>query len=218
MPLARSAGTWTVGNRRTGIQLWFNTFLLTTGLIYSHHPRPGVSGNHSKVRKSSMAAPQDVPIPEIFVLWHPRCALGEKLARRILEWLRPGNGLGPEVFYRSLPAPGAPPNGLPLPLPGEARPTSNANARARQKVSNLQVVLPLIEENMVADQAWRYWLGELALDRARTCHHAGCARHDRLQHAGSASENELSAAKRPAFAGGTIHWPDRPSRRWFVRS
>ena len=113
-----------------------------------------------------MAAPQDVPIPEIFVLWHPRCALGEKLARRILEWLRPGNGLGPEVYYRSLPAPDAPPNGLPLPLPGEARPTSNVNARARQKVSNLQVVLPLIEENMVADQAWRHWLGELALDRA----------------------------------------------------
>ena len=113
-----------------------------------------------------MAAPQDVPIPEIFVLWHPRCALGEKLARRILEWLRPGNGLGPEVYYRSLPAPDAPPNGLPLPLPGEARPTSNVHAGARQKVSNMQLVLPLIEENMVADQAWRHWLGELASGRA----------------------------------------------------
>ncbi len=113
-----------------------------------------------------MAAPQDVPIPEIFVLWHPRCPLGEKLARRILEWLRPGNGLGPEVLYRSLPAPEAPLNGLPPPLPGETRLTSNAYAGTRQKVSNLQVVLPLIEENMVADQAWRHWLGELASDRA----------------------------------------------------
>lgn len=109
-----------------------------------------------------MAAPQNVPIPEIFVLWHPRCPLGEKLARRILEWLRPGNGLGPEVFYRSLPAPEAPPNGLPPPLPGEARLSSDVYTRSRQKVSNLQVVLPLIEENMVADQAWRHWLGELA--------------------------------------------------------
>ena len=68
-----------------------------------------------------MAAQQNVPIPEIFVLWHPRCPLGESLARRILEWLRPGNGLGPEVFYRCLPAPGAPLNGLPPPLPGEMR-------------------------------------------------------------------------------------------------
>jgi hypothetical protein len=109
-----------------------------------------------------MAAAQSVPIPEIFVLWHPRCPLGEKLARRILQWLRPGNGLGPEVFYRSLPAPEASPNGLPPPLPGEARLTSDTYTRTRQKVSNLQVVLPLIEENMVADQAWRHWLAELA--------------------------------------------------------
>jgi hypothetical protein len=109
-----------------------------------------------------MAAPKNVPIPEIFVLWHPRCPLGEKLARRILEWLRPGNGLGPEVFYRSLPAPEAPLNGLPPPLPGEMRLTSEAYTTTRQKVSNLQVVLPLIDENMVADQAWRHWLSELA--------------------------------------------------------
>jgi TIR domain len=113
-------------------------------------------------------APQTAPIPEVFVLWHPQCLLGEKLARRILEWLRPGNGLGPEVFYRSLPAPGSPSGGLPPPLPGEARLTSDAATKTRQKVSNLQVVLPLIEENMVADQAWRYWLGELALATPRT--------------------------------------------------
>lgn len=109
-----------------------------------------------------MSAQQNVPIPEIFVLWHPRCPLGESLARRILAWLRPGNGLGPEVFYRCLPAPGAPLKGLPPPLPGEMRLASDVFAATRQKVSNLQVVLPLIEENMVADQAWRHWLGELA--------------------------------------------------------
>jgi hypothetical protein len=109
-----------------------------------------------------MAAQQNVPIPEIFVLWHPRCALGESLARRILEWLRPGNGLGPEVFYRCLPAPGAPLNGLPPPLPGEMRLAADVYTATRQKVSNLQVILPLIDENMVADQAWRHWLGGLA--------------------------------------------------------
>lgn len=59
------------------------------------------------------------PIPEVFVLWHPSCALGEVLARRIYAWLRPGNGLGPEVFYRSLAAPEATAGGLPSPLPGE---------------------------------------------------------------------------------------------------
>jgi hypothetical protein len=57
-------------------------------------------------------------------------------------------------------------NGLPPPLPGESRLISDAYTGTRQKVSNLQVVLPLIEENMVADQAWRHWLGELALDKA----------------------------------------------------
>ena len=119
-----------------------------------------------------MAAPQDVPIPEIFVLWHPRCPLGEKLARRILQWLRPGNGLGPEVFFRCLPAPGAAPNARPLPLPltqphpGEAPPRSDAY-KTPNKVSNLQVVLALIEENLVADQTWRFWLEELALDSGR---------------------------------------------------
>ena len=109
---------------------------------------------------SQNVKPHTDPIPEIFVLWHPRCLLGEKLARRILRWLRPGNGLGPEVFYRSLPAPGAPANGLPLPLPGEARP--DAPVRTLQRFSNLQVVLPLIDENMVADRSWRHWLEGLA--------------------------------------------------------
>src|SRR5262245_10708210 len=106
---------------------------------------------------------QTTPIPEVFVLWHPQCLLGEKLARRIHAWLRPGNGLGPQVFYRSLPAPEAPAKGLPPPLPGEARSASEASTQGRPKVSNLQIVLPLIDENMVADLAWRHWLGELAV-------------------------------------------------------
>lgn len=103
-----------------------------------------------------------VPIPEVYVLWHPRCQFGEHLARRIHVWLRPGNGLGPQVFYRSLPAPDAHPAGLPPPLPGESR-QSNVSKSSRGHIVNLQLVLVLADENMVADPTWRYWLAQLAL-------------------------------------------------------
>lgn len=98
-------------------------------------------------------------IPELFLLWHPSCKLGEVLAKRVYAWLRPGNGLGPEVFYRSLAAPGAP-QGLPLPLPGEERMDDTA---PRSKTANLQIVLIFLDCHMIADAGWRYWLGRLAL-------------------------------------------------------
>jgi hypothetical protein len=104
-----------------------------------------------------MAAP---PIPEVFVLWHPDCVLGERLARRIFEWLRPGNGLGPQVFYRSRKAPEAPFGGLPLPLPGESR-IIRANAEPASLVPKVQIILPLIDAHMVVDPAWREWLVQL---------------------------------------------------------
>lgn len=107
---------------------------------------------------------QSILIPEVFILWHPNCGLGEPLARRIIAWLRPGNGLGPEVFYRSLPSPEAKPNGLPAPLPGEERMTSERTSR--QKVSNLQLVFAIVDENMVADFAWRHWLDQLVQQSA----------------------------------------------------
>jgi hypothetical protein len=109
-----------------------------------------------------MASPQPIRIPEIFILWHPKCPLGDQLARRIFAWLRPGKGLGPEVFYRSLPAPGSPVGGLPPALPGESREQTPAFTKNRLRISNMQVVLPLIDENMVADPAWRHWLGDIA--------------------------------------------------------
>jgi hypothetical protein len=99
-------------------------------------------------------------IPELYILWHARCAVGEGVAKKIYEWLRPGNGLGPQVFYRSLPAPEASPGGLPPPLPGEARLALPQMRTPR--TANLQIVLPLIDENMVADPAWRFWLSQLA--------------------------------------------------------
>ncbi len=116
-----------------------------------------------------MGTSQATGIPEVYVLWHPSCALGEPLAKRILAWLRPGNGLGPDVFYRCLPAPDAPPNGLPLPLTGEFR-SSGTNTRPsafKAKVSNQQIVLVLVDEHMVADQTWRHWLTQLAAGATR---------------------------------------------------
>ncbi len=111
----------------------------------------------------------DYPIPEIFVLWHPASTLGELLAPRIHGWLRPGNGLGPQVFYRSLPAPEAPKGGLPPPLPGESRfpgPNSPPPPQAPASGSaNMQTVLLLIDDQMIADAAWRHWLVRLALER-----------------------------------------------------
>ena len=101
-------------------------------------------------------------IPEIFVLWHPSCRLGEILARRIHAWLRPGNGLGPQVYYRCLQAPDAPPNGLPPPLQGETRciiPPGEESPSSR--ITNLQIVIALIDEHMVSDLAWRHWLTQL---------------------------------------------------------
>lgn len=83
---------------------------------------------------------------------------GEFLARWIHARLRPGNGLGPQVFYRSLPAPEAPAGGLPPPLPGEPRGAATSTA---PRVSNLQIVLPLID-----DASWRYWLAQLAAPSA----------------------------------------------------
>ncbi len=102
------------------------------------------------------------PIPEVFVLWHPSCALGETLARRIFSWLRPGNGLGPQVFYRSLKAPEDSGSGLPPPLPGESRGNNASQTSTSSSFANVQIILPLIDANMVADAAWREWLARLS--------------------------------------------------------
>jgi hypothetical protein len=111
-----------------------------------------------------MIASRHSPIPEVYILWHPSCSLGEPLARQIHNWLRPGNGLGPNVFYRSLPAPEAPPGGLPPPLPGESRPAYGASSGGT-RVSNVQIVLPMIDANLIADPTWRQWLDRLARER-----------------------------------------------------
>lgn len=99
---------------------------------------------------------QAIPaIPEVYVLWHPGFAEGEALARRIYQWLR-ADGLGLQVFYRSLPAPGAPAGGLPPPLPRESR------APAASTNDTLQILVLLIDAHLIADAAWRHWIAQLA--------------------------------------------------------
>src|SRR5262245_39181272 len=82
------------------------------------------------------------PIPDVYVLWHPSNKIGDTLARRIYKWLRPRYGLGPQVFYRSAPAPGSGKTGLPLPLPGEV--TRGATPKVSTSPSspvNMQIVI-----------------------------------------------------------------------------
>jgi len=113
-------------------------------------------------------------IPEVYILWHRKFPLGHALASRIFRWLRPGNGFGPDVFYRSLPAPGADENGLPPPLPHENRPgtgsekTLMASSRWKGSDDNRQIVLALVDEQLVADYAWRHWLESLVLPDTST--------------------------------------------------
>jgi hypothetical protein len=101
-----------------------------------------------------------IPIPEVYVLWHPQCELGEHLASQVYRWLRPGNGLGPEVFYRSLPAPEHGKGGLPPNLPGQGPAASGVRSGTPSR-ADLQVVLPLIDAHMIADASWRHWLSQL---------------------------------------------------------
>jgi hypothetical protein len=67
-----------------------------------------------------------MPIPEIYVFWHPSCVLGEPLAKRIADG-RARQRLCPDVFFRSLPETAAPgtKNVLPLPLAIEKRGDAN---------------------------------------------------------------------------------------------
>ncbi len=100
-------------------------------------------------------------IPELYILWHPDCRIGKSLADAIYSWLRPGRGLGPDIFFRSLPEPGKPRGCRPLPLPSEA-PSANDSREGRSRLANLEVVVPLIDANMVADPTWRHWIDSLA--------------------------------------------------------
>ena len=107
------------------------------------------------------------PVPEVYLLWHPACNLGGFLAPQIYQWLRPVSGIGPQVFYRSAPAPEAPAGGLPLGLPGEIRlggsqMPGSPTLVGQSLVTNVQIVLILIDEHMVADPTWRYWLAQLS--------------------------------------------------------
>jgi len=100
------------------------------------------------------------PIPEVYVLWHPDCFWGKELSHRIYDWLRPGHGLGPQVFFRSLPDPKNPEQVIPVALPGEIR-GNQASTETTLNNGKVQILILLIDANMVADAAWRYWIQRL---------------------------------------------------------
>ena len=105
--------------------------------------------------------PRVTPVPEVYILWHPDCSLAEQLASKIYDWLRPGNGLGPQVFYRSHKAPEAPEGGLPVPIPGESR-ISHGMRSELERGANVQLIILLINADMIADPVWRVWLADLS--------------------------------------------------------
>ena len=146
----------------------------------------------------------DPTIPEVYVLWHPACSLGELLAREIYAWLRPGYGLGPQVFYRSLPAPEAPAGGLPPPLPGESRSSALPPAAGGASRGNTQIVVTLIDENMIADAAASLAGGpaEVCGRGARALRAPGGARWHGVQRARVAARAEFPATGGPASARG----------------
>ena len=100
------------------------------------------------------------PLPEIYILWHPECAHGAAIAWQIRQWLRPAAGQGPQIFYRSDTAPGGGTR-LPLPLPGENR-NWPPEIHPKEPGRTLQIVIPLLDHQMVADPAWRWWLENLS--------------------------------------------------------
>lgn len=71
--------------------------------------------------------------------------------------------MGPRVFYRSSKAPEAPHGGLPVSIPGEGgRRFSDGVGGRLERGANMQIIIPLINSDMVADAAWRAWLEGLA--------------------------------------------------------
>jgi len=100
-------------------------------------------------------------IPEVYVLWHPGCQIGQTLASRVYEWLRPGHGLGPDVYFRCLPCPDPQGGPLPLAIPDD----EDGQPSSRRHLATTQVLILLIDCHMVADAAWQYWLEKLAASR-----------------------------------------------------
>lgn len=83
----------------------------------------------------------------LYVVWHPKCDDGEFLAKSIYDWFHAPSGelhragLGIPVYYRTSRSDGLTP---PKEIPFEG--------------AEINVVVPLMDENMVADPNWRGYL------------------------------------------------------------
>lgn len=88
----------------------------------------------------------------LYLLWHPRCEEAEPLARAVYRWFHAPSddllrsGMGLPVYFRSQSATGTSPLPPPIDLAG----------------ADLNVVVVLADENMVADPPWAAWVGALA--------------------------------------------------------
>jgi hypothetical protein len=107
----------------------------------------------------------------IYVLWHPDFAEGAAYAGSVFRWFRgdPGNlaetGNGIPVLYRS--APGSADGSAPRPID-----TGRAD---------VNVLVPLVDENMVVEPLWRCYL-QAIVDGADNCFLAPVAVHKAAYH------------------------------------
>jgi hypothetical protein len=98
-----------------------------------------------------MAANGPIDPVRIYVLWHEECREGRKLAQAVYRWFRgsPDDlgeaGFGIPVHYRSKSSPGR----------------TNGPLSIDRGASDITIVVPLVDEHMVTDGAWRRYLEAL---------------------------------------------------------
>ena len=103
----------------------------------------------------------------IYVAWHPKCEDGQVLAEGIYKWFRSPSlavqraGSGIPVYYRSQPWSESGPVGSEQPAKEECflRPIRFEDAA-------MNVVIPIIDENMVDSAKWRGWLYDVGTRHA----------------------------------------------------
>jgi hypothetical protein len=92
----------------------------------------------------------------ITLYWHARCSEGRELAGSVFRWFRgdpqdPGEaGRGIPVHYRSLPG-----------EPSGAALAADAPAAGTEQAPRFHIAVPLVDEHMVVDRAWRTYLTEV---------------------------------------------------------
>lgn len=101
-------------------------------------------------------------LARITVYWHPECAEGRELAGEIFTWFRgnpkdPGEaGRGIPVHYRSFPV--EPPCSALAPYTQDP---------VTEELPRLHIAVPLVDEQIVVDRAWRRYLADVVVPKAQ---------------------------------------------------